>query len=85
MQTSLVTNKNFELAITIIILLQAATLALETFKELESFKNIFEYMHLFVLAAFTVEAGLKIATFRPKGSTSKTAGTSLTLQSWQCL
>lgn len=67
MQISLVTNKNFELAITIIILLQAATLALETFKELESFKNIFEYVHLFVLAAFIVEAGLKITAFRPKG------------------
>lgn len=63
---NLVNGKNFGLVITGIIILQAAILALETFPEFSNFDDVFEAVHWFVVGAFIVEAGLKIASQYPR-------------------
>lgn len=62
----LLNGGKFNAAITIVIIVQAAVLALETFSELSEFAGIFEAVHLFVVSVFIVEAGLKIASQYPK-------------------
>jgi len=63
---SLVNGNKFGLAITGIIILQAATLGLETFSQFASYREVFEAIHIFVVAAFMVEAGLKLASHYPR-------------------
>ncbi|MEO9308942.1 MAG: ion transporter [Nitrososphaera sp.] len=62
----LVNGNKFSLVITWIIIMQAAVLALETFPELAALEEIFATIHWFVVGAFVVEAGLKIASQYPK-------------------
>lgn len=64
---NLVSSKKFELSITLIIILQAVTLGLETIPEIESvFYKLFEYIHVFVVSAFVVEAALKFVSLYPR-------------------
>ncbi|MEM3007594.1 MAG: ion transporter [Candidatus Nitrosotenuis sp.] len=63
---NLVNRKNFGLVITGIILLQAVILALETFSEFSNLDDIFEVIHWFVVGAFIIEAGLKMASQYPR-------------------
>lgn len=62
----LVSANKFGLVITGIIIMQAVTLALETFPELAGLEEIFMAVHWFVVGTFIVEAGLKMASQYPK-------------------
>jgi voltage-gated sodium channel len=62
---NLVNSTRFGLAITVIIVIQAIVLGLETFSELADFSNVFEFIHWFVVGVFIVEAGLKLAAKYP--------------------
>lgn len=60
-----VDDPKFNHFITIVILLQAASLALETFQELDTYKVLFESINIFVIVVFIVEASLKIFSTYP--------------------
>lgn len=62
----LVSKPSFNNVITIIILLQAAVLAIETFSEFKNYASFFEYIHSFVLAVFIIEAMLKMLALYPE-------------------
>lgn len=62
----LLNGRKFNTAITAVIIVQAAVLALETFSEFSQFSGLFEAVHMFVVSVFIVEAGLKIASHYPK-------------------
>ena len=69
-----VANKAFDLVITAVILLQAAALALEATPELHSFSregelveaSIFSTIHTLVVAAFVIEAALRLTAHYPR-------------------
>ena len=62
----LVSKPSFNNAITFIILLQAAVLAMETFSEFKDYAIFFEYISGLVLAVFIIEAILKMLALYPK-------------------
>ena len=53
---NLVNHPIFNYIITGVILLQAIVLALETFPEFEDYISLFEYINVFVLSIFIIEA-----------------------------
>lgn len=61
----IVDDPKFNHFITIVILLQAASLALETFSEFSEYLTVFESINIFVLTVFIVEAALKITSSYP--------------------
>jgi voltage-gated sodium channel len=61
----LVDDPKFNHFITIVILLQAASLALETFQELDMYHVLFQSINIFVIVVFIVEASLKIFSTYP--------------------
>ncbi len=61
----LVNHSLFNNFITIIILLQAAVLVLETISELKNYKALFNLINAFVLSIFIIEAALKIFSSYP--------------------
>jgi voltage-gated sodium channel len=62
----LVNHHIFHNIITVVILLQAAVLALETFSEFKSYIFLFEYINTFVLSIFIIEAILKMTALYPQ-------------------
>ncbi|WP_268542772.1 ion transporter [Candidatus Nitrosotenuis cloacae] len=62
----LTASKRFEYFIIGTILAQAVVLGLETMPEVSGAHDLFSAFHVFVIAVFTVEAGLKIASSYPK-------------------
>jgi len=63
---NLVNRNTFHNIITVVILLQAVVLALETFSEFKSYISLFEHINTFVLTIFTIEAILKMAALYPQ-------------------
>ncbi len=61
----LVENPDFNYFITIVILIQAAVLALETFSEFNNYFFLFDLINNFVLSIFIIEAILKIISSYP--------------------
>jgi voltage-gated sodium channel len=61
----IVDDPKFNHFITIVILLQAASLALETFQELDMYHVLFQSINIFVIVVFIVEASLKIFSTYP--------------------
>jgi voltage-gated sodium channel len=62
----LVNHHTFHNVITVVILLQAVVLALETFSEFKSYISLFEYINTLVLTIFIIEAILKIVALYPQ-------------------
>lgn len=62
---NLVNHHIFNYIITIIILLQAIVLAFETFPEFKDYISLFEYINVFVLSVFIIEAILKMIALYP--------------------
>ena len=62
---NLVNHQIFNNIITVVILLQAAVLALETFSEFNNYISLFEYINVFVLSIFIIEAILKMVALYP--------------------
>ena len=63
---NLVNHNTFHNIITVVILLQAVVLALETFSEFKSYISLFEYLNTLVLTIFIIEAILKIVALYPQ-------------------
>jgi voltage-gated sodium channel len=63
---NLVNHHTFHNIITVVILLQAIVLALETFSEFKSYISLFEYINTLVLTIFIIEAILKMAALYPQ-------------------
>ena len=63
---NLVNHNTFHNIITVVILLQAVVLALETFSEFKSYISLFEYINTLVLTIFIIEAILKIVALYPQ-------------------
>jgi len=63
---NLVNHHAFHNIITIVILLQAAVLALETFSEFKNYVPLFDYINTFVLSVFIIEAILKMTALYPQ-------------------
>lgn len=61
----IVDNTKFNNFITAVILLQAASLTLETFRELDRYHVLFQSINIFVIAVFIVEAALRITSTYP--------------------
>jgi voltage-gated sodium channel len=61
----IVDDPKFNHFITIVILLQATSLALETFQELDMYHVLFQSINIFVIVVFIVEASLKIFSTYP--------------------
>ena len=61
-----VNSKQFNSFITIVILIQAGVLALETFPQFSQYHEIFEHVHVLVVVIFIVEAILKISSLYPE-------------------
>jgi len=62
---NLVNHQIFNNIITIVILLQAVVLALETFSEFNNYISLFEYINTFVLSIFIIEPILKMVALSP--------------------
>lgn len=62
---NLTDSKIFNNSVTLVILLQAAVLAMETFSSLKNYNYLFEIVNTFVIIVFIVEAVLKIIGFYP--------------------
>ncbi len=62
---NLVNHPIFNYFITGVILLQAIVLALETFPEFKDYISLFEYINVFVLSIFIIEAILKMGALYP--------------------
>jgi voltage-gated sodium channel len=62
---TLVNHKSFNHFITLVILIQAAVLVLETISGFNSYFLLFESVNIFVLSVFIIEAGLKMVSSYP--------------------
>ena len=69
MVKKLVNHDVFNNFITVVILLQAAVLVLETISELKNYTLLFNLINAFVLSIFIIEAALKIFSSYPNVST----------------
>ena len=65
MVKTLVNHKSFNHFITLVILIQAAVLVLETISIFNSYFLLFESVNIFVLSVFIIEAGLKMVSSYP--------------------
>jgi voltage-gated sodium channel len=61
-----VNNRTFHNIITVVILLQAVVLAIETFPQFKNYVFLFEYINSLVLTVFIIEAVLKMIALYPQ-------------------
>ena len=63
---NLVSHRIFHNIITVVILLQAVVLAIETFPQFKNYIFLFEYINSLVLTVFIIEAVLKMVALYPQ-------------------